>query len=108
MWKSGDRNTKEMYQNRELSEEFEKHQLEIDELDMKEEGENQLITDGYKIKQPEKVAKKEHKKEQLIQIDTIEQKVENKKNIQKPLDTYAEVNKSKVAFDKYFAEKKQQ
>ena len=108
MWKSGDRNTKEMYENRELSEEFEKHQLEIDELDMKEEGENQLITDGYKIEQPAKVAKKEHKKEQLIQIDTIEQKVVNEKNTVKPLDAYTEVSKSKVAFDKYFAERKQQ
>ena len=47
MWKSGDRNTKEMYKNRELSEEFEKHQLEIDELDMKEESDNELIVDGY-------------------------------------------------------------
>ena len=47
LWKRGDTNTKVMYRNRQLSEEFDKHQHEIDDIDMKEESDCQLITDGY-------------------------------------------------------------
>ena len=47
MWKPDDTSAKVMFKNRELSEEFDKHQHEIDDIDMKEDDEYQLTTDGY-------------------------------------------------------------
>ena len=63
MWKPDDTSAKVMFKNRELSEEFDKHQHEIDDIDMKEDDEYQLTTDGYDCAQPDKVAKEEQTKE---------------------------------------------
>ena len=79
-----------MYKNRELSEEFEKHQHEIDDTDMKEESNNQLITDGYENEQPDEAEKKEQMKAEKIWKETVEKKVVNKRNTKKPLDAVAE------------------
>ena len=106
MWKSGDRNTKEMYKNRKLSEEFEKHQREIDEIDMKEESDNELIVDGYESEQPDLFAKELQMKEQQIWVETVEQKVVKKEKAKKPLDARAEAQKANNAFQKYHIQKK--
>ena len=64
MWKPGDTSAKVMFGNRKLSEEFDEHQREIGDIDVKED-ECQLITDGYDhdCAQPDKVAKEEQTKE---------------------------------------------
>ena len=106
MWKSGDRNTKEMYKNRKLSEDFEKHQREIDEIDMKEESDNELIVDGYESEQPDLFAKEQQMKEQQIWVKTVEQKAVKKNQSKKPLDARAEAQKANNAFQKYHIQKK--
>ena len=63
MWKPGDTSAKVMFENRKLSEEFDEHQREIDDIDMKGGDECRLITDGYDCAQPDKVAKEEQTKE---------------------------------------------
>ena len=74
LWKRGDTNTKVMYRIRQLSEEFDKHQQEIDDIDMKEESDNELIVDGYESEQPDEAAKEEQMKAEQIWKETVEKK----------------------------------
>ena len=57
IWKRGDKNTEEMYRNRELSEENEQKEQQYNIDTSEEENNCQLITDGYVNKEPDECAK---------------------------------------------------